>query len=64
MEAAAVGKGSVAVGEVADSVEADLVVLSTAGGGWGCEVQRCSGVLVLLAASCLTEVAHTALAAF
>lgn len=31
VEAASVGKGSAAVGEVADSVEADLVVLSTAG---------------------------------
>ncbi|KAI3438045.1 hypothetical protein D9Q98_000488 [Chlorella vulgaris] len=30
VEAASVGKGSAAVGEVADSVEADLVVLSTA----------------------------------
>lgn len=30
MEAASVGKGSVAVGEVADNIEADLVVLSTA----------------------------------
>ena len=35
VEAASVGKGSVAVGEVADSVSADLVVLSTAGGGGG-----------------------------
>lgn len=31
VEAASVGKGSVAVGEVADNLEADLVVLSTAG---------------------------------
>jgi hypothetical protein len=30
VEAASVGKGSVAVGEVADNIEADLVVLSTA----------------------------------
>lgn len=35
VEAASVGKGSVAVGEVADNVEADLVVLSTAGGRRG-----------------------------
>jgi hypothetical protein len=58
VEAAAVGKGSVAVGEVADSVEADLVVLSTAGGrveraggwvgGWACEAQRCCCAPALL----------------
>ena len=30
VEAASVGKGSVAVGEVADNIDADLVVLSTA----------------------------------
>ena len=35
VEAASVGKGSVAVGEVADNIAADLVVLSTAGGWRG-----------------------------
>ena len=49
VEAAAVGKGSVAVGEVADSVEADLVVLSTAGGRLaagegGCVEMRVAGM--------------------
>ena len=51
VEAASVGKGSVAVGEVADNLEADLVVLSTAGerrckcardaGCLGCWLQGC-----------------------
>ena len=66
VEAAAVGKGSVAVGEVADSVEADLVVLSTAGGrveraggwagGWVGGHARRRGVVALLHC-CLTAAA-------
>lgn len=43
VEAASVGKGSVAVGEVADNISADLVVLSTAGGWWSGGVLRGGG---------------------
>lgn len=51
VEAASVGKGSVAVGEVADNIAADLVVLSTAGvwkgpGGWLVAPGACSRELL------------------